>query len=143
MMVMAMRDWFIKDLGWKFFSLALAVTIWLTVNYKNQDESATLVRQATYNELPVMAISLPAGERAQISPPAITVTVSGPRERMATLQENEICPQINLSAVVAGHALRRSVEVAVPAGLTVISLNPAEVDVAVSPAAGEIQEKRP
>lgn len=140
---MAMRDWFLKDLGWKFFSLALAVAIWLTVNYKNQDVPAAEVRQATYNELPVIALLLPAGERAQISPAAITVTVSGPREKMATLQANQICPQINLSAVVAGHALRRSVEVAVPAGLTVISVDPAEVDVTVSSPAAENQEKLP
>ncbi len=139
---MAMRDWFIKDLGWKFFSLVLAVAIWLTINYKNQDESSAEVRQATYNDLSVMAIALAPGESAQISPAAVTVTVSGPRERMATLQENQIYPQVNLSGVESGNSLRRSVTVSVPPDLT-YSVDPPDVSVTVSPPPAEKKEKQP
>jgi YbbR domain-containing protein len=140
---MAIRDWFIKDLGWKFFSLVLAVAIWLTVNYKNQDESfAGPRREIVYNDLPVMAVKLLAGARAQISPPVVTVTVNGPNERMATLQANEILAFVNLNGLDSGNGLRRSVTVAVPPGLT-YNVDPPAVSVTVSPPPEANKEKLP
>jgi len=140
---MLIRDWFIKDLGWKFFSLALAVAIWLTVNYKNQDESAAAPRrEIVYGDLPVMTIKLPPGRNAQISPADVTVTVSGPSEWMATLQANEILTFVNLSGVESGSDLRRAVTVAVPPGLT-YSVVPPNVSVTVSPPQEEKKEKQP
>jgi YbbR domain-containing protein len=142
-MVMAMRDWFIKDLGWKFFSLVLAVAIWLTVNYKNQDVSAAAPRrEIVYGDLPVMTVKLLPGRDTQFSPAVVTVTVSGPNERMATLQANEILAFVNLSGVESGNDLRRSVTVAVPPGLT-YSVDPPDVSVTVSSSPSENKEKQP
>jgi len=141
---MALRDWFIKDLGWKFFSVVLAVAIWLTVNYKNQDESvATPRRENTYGDLPVMAIKLPTGGHAQIAPSAVTVTVSGPSEVMASLQANEILAFVNLSGIDSGSDLQRSVQVAVPPGVTFVSVVPADVAVTVSHPAETSKDKQP
>jgi YbbR domain-containing protein len=140
---MAMRDWFIKDLGWKFFSLVLAVAIWLTVSYKNQDESAAAPRrEIVYGDLPVTTVKLLPGRTTQISPATVTVTVSGPSERMATLQANEILTFVNLSGVESGNDLRRAVAVAVPPGLT-YSVIPPNVSVTVSPPPEEKKEKQP
>ena len=134
---MALRDWFIKDLGWKLFSVVLAATIWVTVNYKDESASA-LHRRTIYSDLPVMAVSLLAGQSAQISPSVVTVTVSGSSETLAVLQANQIRAIVNLSGLASGSDLRRSVEVAVPPGVAVISVEPADVTVTVSqPAGGE------
>lgn len=140
---MAMRDWFIKDLGWKFFSLVLAVAIWLTVSYKYPDDSAANPpRDNVYTDFPVTTVKLLPGRTAQFSPATVTVTVRGPSERMATLQANEILAFVNLSGVESGTDLRRSVTVAVPPGLT-YSVIPPNVSVTVSPPPEEKKEKQP
>ena len=128
---MALRDWFIKDFGWKLFSVILAVTIWVTVSYKDESTSAPR-RQTSYSDLPVMAVSLSAGQGAQISPATVTVTVSGSSETMAVLQANQIRAIVNLSGLASGNDLRRSVEVAVPPGVAVVSVDPADVTVTVA-----------
>jgi YbbR domain-containing protein len=138
-----MHDWFIKDLGWKFFSLVLAVAIWLTVSYKNQDDSvASPPRDIVYTDFPVTTIKLLPGRATQITPAAVSIKVSGPSERMATLQANEILAFVNLSGVESGTDLRRSVTVAVPPGLT-YSVIPPNVSVTVSPPPEEKKEKQP
>lgn len=128
-----MRDWLTKDLGWKAFSMILAVVIWLTVHNNLNESSAAPQRNNTYSDLPVTPIFLLAGGSAKIDPATVTVTVSGPREVMAVLQENEICPQVNLSGVESGRDLQRSIEVSVPRGITVVNVDPSDVAVTVLP----------
>ena len=65
---MALRDWFIKDLGWKLFSVVLAVAIWLTV-YKilQRTEPCRRRRQPraplTFDNVPVLVVSAAADVR--------------------------------------------------------------------------------
>ena len=60
-----MRDWFIKDFGWKLFSVFLALAIWRTV-HKILEESAPspilLPRPVpmTFTNLPVLIVSAAA-----------------------------------------------------------------------------------
>ncbi|MDE3067957.1 MAG: hypothetical protein KGJ60_10460 [Verrucomicrobiota bacterium] len=139
-----MSEWLTKDLGWKAFSVILAVAVWVTV-HNNQDKSAAAPRrQITYGDLPVMAVSLPADNRAQLAPAVVTVTVSGPNEVMAGLQARQIRPIVNLGGLDSGNNLQRSVEVAVPPGVTFISAEPAEVSVTVSHPAetNEVEQKK-
>ena len=74
-----MRDWFIKDLGWKLFSVFLALAIWLTV-HKILDEGmgspAILVRgvERTCDDLPVLIVSSAADVRDfHVRPAAVAV----------------------------------------------------------------------
>ena len=67
---MALRDWFIKDLGWKLFSLVLAVAIWLTVHNILRDARSPSAgnpcatdHAVTFTNLPVLVVSVSADVR--------------------------------------------------------------------------------
>ena len=62
---------------------------------------------------------------------------------MASLQANEILAFVNLSGIDSGSDLQRFVQVAVPPGVTFVSVVPAEVAVTVSHPAETNKEKQP
>ena len=139
-----LRDLFIKDWGWKLFSLFLAVAIWLTVHKivdgpKNTDTGAggsTL----TYGNLPVFIVASAADVHLyHVLPDTVSVTVSGSPEVIATLQANQVRATVDLTDVDAGKDLKRRVDVAVPSGVTLISIDPPRVGVLIPPT----PEKKP
>ena len=136
---MAMRDWLTKDLGWKIFSLFLAVVVWLTV-YKIREEPGTSAApgiENTYGNLPVRLLSATADVRDyRVDPDTVVITVSGPPKTMAVLQANQIHAMVNLTNIESSHDFHLQVEVSTPAGVTLISVEPAEVDVIVPPPPG-------
>lgn len=139
---MALRDWFIKDLGWKLFSVVLAVTIWLTV-YKIREESggstpALAGDRLTYDDLPVLVVSTAADVRNfRVMPDTVAVTVSGPPDVMAVLQANQIRAVVDLTGIESGKEFRRRVDVSMPPGVTLVSVKPSSVDVIVPPPIGK------
>ena len=142
---MALRDWFIKDIGWKLFSVVLAVTIWLTV-YKilgepgNAPVSAIGDKQTTYDDLPVLVVSAASDVRDfHVTPPAVTVTVSGAPNVMAVLQANQIRAVVDLTSNEPAKKLHRRVDISVPLGVRLMHVNPSTVEVIVPPPA----EKKP
>ena len=134
---MAMRNWFIKDLGWKFFSLALAVAIWLTV-YKIRNESeqaapAGIQEPATFNNVPILIVSSAADVRDyRVDPSAVTVTVSGTPDEIAKLHADQVRAFVDLTGIDVGN-LHRRVDISMPPGLSLISVDPEQVDVGVPP----------
>jgi len=138
---MAMRDWFIKDLGWKLFSLALAVAIWLTVHKILGDADNSVVPLAgdkqTYDDLPVLVFSEASDVRDfRVRPDRVAVTVRGQPEVMAVLQANQIHAVVDLTGIESGKELRRPVDVSTPPGVTLVSVKPSYVDV-IAPAPGK------
>lgn len=133
-----MRDLFIKDWGWKLFSLLLAVIIWFTVHRILQGtaiESGTAgANLVTYGNLPVDVISTRADVR-EYRPlqSTVTVTVSGPAEAIGKLQANQIHAIISLSDLDSVNDTKQRVEVSVPAGITVISVKPESIGVIAPP----------
>ncbi len=136
-----MRDWFIKDLGWKIFSVVLALAIWLTV-HKILDESApspVVVPPLppgpvtmTFSNLPVLIVSAAADVREfHVTPKAVAVTVSGQPEIMAALQVDQIHALVDLTDIEAARDLRRRVDITTPAGVTLVNVDPAEVNVVI------------
>ncbi len=132
-----MRNWFIKDLGWKFFSVVLATAIWLTV-YKMRRESETIgptgiQDQATFDNVPVLIVSSAADVRDyRVKPAAVSVTVGGAQDDIAKLHADQVRAFVDLTGIDAGN-LHRRVYVTAPSGLSLVGVDPPEVDVVIPP----------
>jgi YbbR domain-containing protein len=132
-----MSDWMTKDFWWKLFSLVLAVVIWLTV-YKIREEPVVPASVAgvplTYGSLPVLVVSAASDVRDfRVLPGTVAVKVSGPAEVMAVLQANQIHPVVDLTDIASARNLKRRVEISMPPGVTLVSVEPAEVGVVFPP----------
>jgi len=139
---MALRDWFIKDVGWKLSCLVLAIAIWLTVNKilgeTGPSTAALAGDKLTYDDLPVLKVSTAADVRNfRVTPNTVAVTVSGPPEAMAVLQANQVRAVVDLTGIESGKEWRRRVDVSTPPGVTLVSVKPAIVDVIAPPLTGE------
>ena len=131
-----LREFFIKDSGWKAFSLLLAVAIWLTVHkIIEEPKAAASEGAATYDNLPVEIVSARGDVRDfRLAQTTIKVTVGGAPEVIAVLQANQIHATVNVTAdLAAGKDSRRRVDVATPPGITLISVEPREIGVILPP----------
>jgi YbbR domain-containing protein len=133
-----MRDWITKDLGWKIFSLLLAVVIWLTIHkiYEEPRVAAASIvgDKVTYDNLPVLVVSTAADVRDfRVVPGVVSVTVSGPPDVMAVLQANQIRVVVDLTGIESARDLRRRVDVSAPSGVTLVNVDPPRVGVIVPP----------
>jgi len=137
-----MRDWITHDLSWKLFSVFLALVIWLTV-YKIREEPAVPSSAVTgvsqiYGSLPVEVVSTSSDVHDyRILPGSVTVKVTGTPEVMAVLQANQIHPVADLTDVDLAPNVKRHVEVSVPPGVTLVSVDPPEVGVLIPPKTGQ------
>jgi YbbR domain-containing protein len=139
---MPLRDWFIKDLGWKLFSLILAVAIWLTV-HKILEESVPQTIEPplppspitmTFTNLPVLIVSAAADVREfHVTPSAVTVSVSGRPEIMTALLATQVHALVDLTDIETARDLHRRVDISMPAGVALVNVNPAEVNVVIPP----------
>ena len=133
-----MRDLFIKDLGWKLFSLFLAVAIWLTVNHilreADKPSRAGTGNPVTYGNLPVSIVSAASDVHLySVVPGSVSVTVSGSPETIAVLQANQIRVMVNLTGIESAKDLNRRVDVSVPWGVTLVRVEPQKVGVIMPP----------
>jgi YbbR domain-containing protein len=134
-----LRAWLVDDFGWKIFSLVLAIAIWLTVHRILEEAAlpAPTVGGATltYGNLPVLIVAAAADVHLyRVVPETVKVTVSGSPEAIAVLQANQIRATVDLTGIDSANDLKRSVDVSVPSGVTVTSVEPAKVGIIVPPA---------
>ena len=139
-----MRDLFIKDLGWKLFSLFLAAAIWLAVHKIIEEpkisETAEAGSPVTYGNLPVSIVAAAADVHLyRVIPNAVSVTVSGPPDAIAVLQANQIHATVDLTDIESAKDLKRRVDISVPPGIKLVSLDPPKVGVLIPP----VPEKKP
>ena len=133
-----MRDWVTKDLGWKLFSLFLAVAIWLTVHKIYEEPKAASGPVAgntvTFGNLPVRVVSAVADVRNfRVAPLTVKVTVSGSAEDMARLQADQVHAVVNLTDIGPERDLHLPVDVSAPPGVTLVSVAPTKVGMIVPP----------
>jgi YbbR domain-containing protein len=129
-----MRDWLTKDFWWKLFSVILAVVIWVTVHNVRDEPVASGAAVAgvtlTYDNLPVQIVATASDVHYfRVLPDTVKVKVSGVPEVIAVLQANQVHPVVNLTDVTATGNLKQRVEVSMPPGVTLVSVEPAEVAV--------------
>jgi YbbR domain-containing protein len=133
-----MRDLFIKDWGWKLFSLFLAVAIWLTVHRilqePNEAESRAVGNLVKNFNLPVLIVASASDVHLyRVVQDTVSVTVSGSPEAIAILQANQIRATVDLTAIESARDLKRHVDVSVPSGIELVSVDPATVGVIIPP----------
>jgi len=129
------RELFIKDFGWKFFSLLLAAFIWYTVHKIIEEPKAAIVSPAnvpvTYGNVPVTVVATAADAHMfGVDSNSVSVTVSGAKEVMDVLQADQIRAMVDVSGLdEKSKELNRHVDVSVPWGVTVVDVEPAQVKV--------------
>jgi len=136
MTAMPLRDVAIRDVGWKIFSVVLAVFIWLTIKTVSDEPSQggnPLTRsEHTFTHLPVLIVSAAADVREfKVDPAFVEVTVRGQPDIVRALTEKDIRVTVDLTDIEAARGLRKRVNVATPPGVTFIGASPSEVDVVV------------
>ena len=135
----AIRAWLIEDVGWKLFSLVLAIAIWLTVHRILLESGLPVASPSgstlTYGNLPVFVVASASDVHLyRVAPESVKITVSGTPQAIAVLQANQIRATVDLTGIDVARDLKRSVDVAVPSGITVVSVEPAKVGIIVPPA---------
>jgi len=132
-----MRDLFIKDWGWKLFSLILAAGIWLTVHNIEEPKETTVSAggsPVTYGNLPVFVVASAEDVHLyRVAPNTVSVTVRGAPDAIAVLQANQIRATVDLTDIQSAGDLKRQVDVSVPSGITLVSVEPDKVSVIIPP----------
>jgi YbbR domain-containing protein len=132
-----MRDIFFKDFGWKFFSVLLAVGIWLTVHRILQESPEPEAHSGTSTltcDRPVTIVASSADMR-DFRPlqPTVSVTVSGPPEIIGKLEPNLIHAKVDLTDASLNKSTKQPVEISVPAGVTIVKIKPETIGVIPPP----------
>jgi len=124
-MIRFLRDLFFADFWLKLFSLALAVLIWLTVSFAVQKEPQV----RTFSKLPIRIISASQDVSGfKVFPEIADVTLQGERNLILDLRANDIKVILDLTGNATGN-VRKRLEVATLAGVSLVRVEPLDVEV--------------
>ena len=122
-----LREILFKNFGWKLLSVALAFVIWLTVKATSAEQGQT---ERVFLALSLQIVSGTTDVRTfQVEPVTVTVTLKGRSEVITRLNEREIRCLVDVTSADLTQNFRRHVDVAVPSGITVVHIEPAEVQI--------------
>ena len=135
-MIAIFRKLIVQDFWLKFFSLMLAVLIWVTVSFVIQKEASPATPLTVLNEmrafpnLPVVVMSSAADVRNfKVAPQQVEVTVQGDAGVLQKLQSADIRVLVDLTGIETAADLRKRVEVSTPAGISLVRVDPQEVNI--------------
>ena len=102
-----MRDLFLKDLGWKIFSLLLAAAHLADGPPDSagvpEPETTGGASSLTYGNLPVLIVAAASDVHLyRVAPSAVSVTVRGSPDAIAVLQANQIRATVDLTDIESG-----------------------------------------
>lgn len=147
-MTMMWRDYFLKDAGWKLFSLLLAVLIWGSI--WSGIENGVPLRKSLVNPLkpvvstgvpqvsepirrPVAVMRSPSDQhRYRVTPPLVTLVVQGDSARLQGLDEESIHVFVDVADFEAhpdsmSGSVACTVQVQAPPGIIPAKTEPAAV----------------
>ena len=133
-----MRDIFLKDLGWKIFSLLLATALWFIAN-RILHESALPVPDSnvvpiTFGSLPVRVVSAGADvHEFRVAPATVKVSVVGPASAMNILQADDLHATVSLTGAGLVQGTMLPVEISLPPNVAITSVEPNRVLVSPPP----------
>jgi YbbR domain-containing protein len=129
-MIKFLRELCFNDFWLKLFSLALAVLIWLTVSFAIQKEAQV----RTFSNLPVNVVSSAQDvSHLRAFPAAVEVTVQGQRNMVQSLRANDIRVSVDVTGIQSTSGLRKRLAVSTLAGISLVRVEPEEVEIAFLP----------
>ena len=139
-MITFLRELLFHDFWLKLFSLALAVLIWLTVAFAIKKEGSPVValtvplQEMAFSNLPVVVMSSAQDVRSfKVSPDQVEVTVQGEAKALRGIQAKDIRVIVDLTDIEAAQALKKRMDVSMPAGISLVRVVPSEVQVVFPP----------
>jgi YbbR domain-containing protein len=135
------REMFLKDFWLKLFSFALAVLTWFTVWFTLEKQGAPVpslalapVDKTIYGNIPVTVLSTAEDVRSfHVFPKEVAVTVQGTGKTLRELQPRDIRALVDLTGVSTAENVHKHIEISVPAGVTLVQVEPTEVHVIAPP----------
>jgi YbbR domain-containing protein len=130
-----------RDFWLKLLSLALAVLIWIVINFAIQREGTPVssalrytTAERTFYNLPVVVLSSAEDVRDfKVSPNEVTVTVQGEPKVFDKLQSKDIRVLVDLTGIATANYLMKRVEVSTPSGVTQVKVEPEQVRIIIPP----------
>ncbi len=144
-----MRDYILNNFGWKVMSLLAATMIWLTIHSSIQGTikpaaSAIVPGSRVTLNLPIIVATAAVESHAfRINPHSVDVTLGGDPDLIARLKAGDVDAFVNLIDVVGARDLRKKVQVRVPPGISVIQVEPGDVNVETLPAPENPAHQKP
>lgn len=125
-----LRELIVKDSAWKLLSLGLAIAIWL--NFRS--DSAIQTDERIFGDLPAQIVSGTTDVRTfRVHPRVVQVTVKGRPDIIRSLAEQDLRVFVDGSTADPTRNFRQRVEVSTPTRITIVKIEPAEVEVVVPP----------
>jgi YbbR domain-containing protein len=126
-----------KDFWLKLFSFALAVLAWFTVDVSQRNSTSPVAslslgssKELIFSKLPVIVMSSAQDVRSvKVDPKEVDVTVRGEVQVLQKLQPKDIRVLLDLTGIEIAPYLKKRIEVATPAGVTHVRVEPEEVSV--------------
>ena len=139
-MMRFLRQIFFDDFWLKLFSLLLAVLIWLTASLAIQKEGSPATplslapEERTFSSLPVSVTASALDVRNfKVAPATVEVTVRGDAKTVRALGANDMRARVDLTGIETARELKARIEVSVPAGVSLVRVEPSEVQVIFPP----------
>ncbi len=128
------RNLVLQNLWWKVFSLLIAMIVWSTYHISGGTFSfGTLYQDSTPMVLPNYRPRILTRQidqhRYQLRPEEVTVTVTGQREAVLSLNIRDIAVYVDMQEYVVGATNLLPVQVRTPPGVKFSSVKPERVQV--------------